>query len=202
MEKLKTRYADKKVEWRINAFGGIGHLRKDGNPLQQKTGKLLNDLPMYMRGFSKALQNMDCAALIVVLDNDKRNTGNFRKELEQMANTNFALCDYAFCIAVKEMEAWLLGDTEAIQKAYPHAKIQLCKKYEQDAICDTWEILAEMVYPKGLSGLRKKADGSYQEIGKAKCEWADKIGQYLDLAKNASPSYSNFIYELEMRISA
>ncbi len=47
------------------------------------------------------------------------------------------LCDYVFCIAVKEMEAWLLGDREAIQKAYPMQRRQYIKKYRQDEICDT-----------------------------------------------------------------
>ncbi len=32
------------------------------------------------------------------------------------------LTDHVFCVAVKEMEAWLLGDIEAIEKAYPKLK--------------------------------------------------------------------------------
>lgn len=200
MEKLEDQYVEKPIHWDIKSFGGIGHLPKKGKPIEQKTGKLLNDLPMYMRAFGKKLQTMEKAALIVVLDNDRRDCRQFRQELEDMANSNMVLCDYAFCIAVKEMEAWLLGDLQAIIAAYPDAKIQHIKKYEQDAICDTWEILAEMVYPKGLKRLKKKAAGSYFEIGKAKYEWADRIGKYLRLHENASPSYKAFIGELETRI--
>lgn len=37
------------------------------------------------------------------------------------------LTDYAFCIAVKEMEAWLLGDEDAIYSAYPEAKKKFLK---------------------------------------------------------------------------
>lgn len=202
MEKFKAYHTQVDVDWNIKPFGGIGHLQKTGNAMQQKTGKLLNDLAIYMRGFSKALQNMNGAVLVIVLDNDKRDPEQFKNELKQIAISNFVLCNYEFCIAIKEMEAWLLGDCEAIRKAYPQAKIQFYKKYEQDAICDTWEILAEMVYPKGLSSLRKKANGSYWEIGKAKCEWADKIGQCMKLHENASPSYCNFINALERHISA
>ena len=105
-----------------------------------------------------------------------------------------------FCIAIKEMEAWLLGDIKAIIKAYPDAKIQYIKKYKQDAVCRTWEVLSDSIYPQGLSNLRKRAGGSYSEIGKAKCEWADKIGRCLHLHENASPSYQYFIGELEKRI--
>lgn len=202
MEKLANLYTEREIIWDIKSFGGIGHLRKKGSVLEQKTGKLLNDLPMYMKGFSKVLQNMEYAALIIVLDNDKRDVKQFRQELEDVAVSNMILCDYVFCVAIKEMEAWLLGDVEAIREAYPSAKMQYMKRYEQDAICETWEVLADIVYPHGLSKLKMKANGNYSEIGKAKCEWADKIGKYLHLYENISPSYQYFISELEKRIVA
>ncbi len=75
--------------------------------------------------------------------------------------------------------------------------MQYIKRYEQDAICKTWEASADIVYPHGLSQLKKKAGGGYSEIGRAKCEWADKIGSCLHLHKNVSPSYQYFIDELE-----
>ena len=78
--------------------------------------------------------------------------------------------------------------------------MQCLKRYRQDAICETWEVLADMVYPKGLSRLKKKAGDTYAEIGKAKCEWADKIGRCLHLYKNQSPSYRHFIDALEKRV--
>lgn len=202
MRKLAMRYKEKGITWDVKFFSGIGHLRKKGNALEQKTGKLLNDLPMYMRAFSKVLQNIDHAALIVVLDNDKRDVWQFRRSLENIAVLNMVLCDHVFCIAVKEMEAWLLGDPEAIKEAYQDAKLQYIKKYEQDAICETWEILEDIVYPHGCARLKKKADGNYLEIGKAKCEWADRIGSCLHLHGNLSPSYQYFIGELEKRILA
>ena len=48
----------------------------------------------------------------------------------------------------------------------------------------------------------KKAAGSYVEIGKAKCSWANEIGKFLYLHKNNSPSFQYFIGELEKRILA
>lgn len=51
MEKLENQYVEKEIHWDIKSFGGIGHLPKKGKPIEQKTGKLLNDLPMYMRAF-------------------------------------------------------------------------------------------------------------------------------------------------------
>ena len=65
VEKLKDQYSEREVIWNIKSFNGIGHLSKKGNPLEQKTGKLLNDLPMYMRAFSKVLNDMPESALFV-----------------------------------------------------------------------------------------------------------------------------------------
>ncbi len=202
MEKLSKQYIEKNIVWNIKPFGGIGHLGKKGSGLERKTGQLLNDLPMFLRGFSKVLQSMEDSALIIVLDNDQRDVQQFRRELENVAISNIVLCDYVFCVAVKEMEVWLLGDSRAIREAYPDAKMQFMKKYEQDGICATWEVLADIVYPKGYLKLKRKADGNYMEIGKAKCEWADKIGKCLHLHENKSPSYQYFIGELERRILA
>lgn len=200
MKKIKIQYEDKDIIWDIKTFKGIGHLGKKGTALERKTGKLLNDLPMYLKGFSKRLSNMEDATIMVVLDNDNRNAEEFRKELEGIAICNMILCDYSFCVAIKESEAWLLGDRDAILKAYPNAKIQYLKKYEQDGICDTWEVLADIVCVRGLAGLKKKAGGNYTEIGKAKYEWADQIAPKMDLHKNESPSFQYFISELERRI--
>ena len=77
-----------------------------------------------------------------------------------------------------------------------------CLLYTSDGICDTWEVLANMIYPGGLTALKKRSGGAYMEIGKAKSEWAAKIGIYLDLANNQSPSFQYFINSLKIRIEA
>lgn len=200
MEKIKTKYSNKDVLWDIKFFNGIGHLLKKGTPIQQKTGKLLNDLPMYLRAFDKVLQAMGEGAIFVVMDNDKRDNQEFQSQLKKMAQENMILSDLVFCIAVKEMEAWLLGDISAVEKAYPDFKRTSQKRYIQDGICDTWEVLADMVYPGGLKKLKKTAGYAYSEIGKAKAEWADKIGAMLNIENNKSPSFQFFIKELIRRV--
>lgn len=52
----------------------------------------------------------------------------------------------------------------------------------------------------GLPGLRKKAKSRYSEIGRAKCEWAKKIGKEFILEENRSPSFQRFLNELQRRI--
>lgn len=180
------------------SFKGIGGFSKKGTPNDVKSGKLLNDLSIYLRGFDKSLKGID-AVLVVVVDNDNRTPEAFREELERLAKMNMILMDYVFCIAVEEVEAWLLGDAQAILKAYPHAKTQVINSYVQDSICGTWEVLADAIYPGGVNKL-KKISTSYMEIGKHKCEWARNIGQYMNFDSSKSPSFQYFVEELFKRL--
>lgn len=100
------------------------------------------------------------------------------------------------------MEAWLLGDLNAIEAAYPQVRKTYIRSYTQDGICDTWEVLANMIYPGGLTALKKRSGGAYTEIGKIKGEWAARIGSYLNFANNKSPSFQYFINSLKNRIEA
>lgn len=200
MRKIQEKYSDSDIYYDVKSFKGLGHLSTKGTLMERKSGNLLNDLGMYLRGFDKSLADMENASIIIVLDNDERDYEIFKTQLENVARDIVHFVDYAFCISVKEMEAWLLGDRNAVLKAYPLAREKILDAYKQDGICDTWEVLANAIYPDGLSGLRKKAKNSYTEIGKAKSEWADKIGDKLTLENNISPSFQNFIGALKYRI--
>lgn len=202
MEKIKEKYPDQYIDFNIKSFKGIGHLSAKGSLQERKGSGLLNNLHSYLRGFDRALAQMPLAAIIVVLDNDKRDCTEFQNTLDNIAKECVQLTDCAVCIAVKEMEAWLLGDENAIYSAYPNAKKKHLKSYEQDGICDTWEVLANMLFPGGLAALQKKSRNSYSIIGIAKSEWADKIGRELNLERNISPSFNRFLHTLQMRIHA
>lgn len=140
---------------------------------------MLNDLSTYLRGFNRSLHAIQ-AAIIVVLDNDDRDVNRFRIELESIATQNKITVDHVFCIAVEEIEAWMLGDEIAILSAYPKARAQILHSYRQDSICGTWEVLADVVYPGGIDKLKKECS-SYIEIGKIKAEWAKNIGIHMIL---------------------
>ena len=43
---------------------------------------------------------------------------------------------------------------------------------------------------------------TFVEAGRLKSEWAEKIGQYMDLDNNHSPSFQFFIGEVRRRLSA
>ena len=187
------------ITYNCKPFKGLGGFTKKNTVKETKSGKLLNDLTTYLRGFNKSLQYIS-SVIIVVLDNDTRNTEEFLVELNRVAQQNMIAVDHVFCIAVEEVEAWLLGDEAAILAAYPLAKIQQLHTYVQDSICDTWEILADVVYPGGVSKLKKECS-TYIEIGKCKSEWAQKIGNHMDIEHNNSPSFNHFMTEITKRLS-
>lgn len=183
-------------------FKGIGGFTKKNTVKETKTGKLLNDLATYLRGFNKSLQCFGFeAVVIVVLDNDDRDAMAFRAQLENVAVKNGISIDHIFCIAVEEMEAWLLGDEAALLAAYPQARQRILHTYVQDSICGTWELLADVIYPGGYHKMKKDCP-SYIEIGRIKSEWAHNIGVNMNLSNNKSPSFRYFHNEISRRILA
>ena len=188
------------VSYNIKRFHGIGGFRKKRTPKEIKTGKLLNDLEIYLPGFDKSLRGIR-AALFVVLDNDDKDTLVFHRELETLAQKKNISMDYVFCIAVEEVEAWLLGDREALLQAYPSANRRNLSAYRQDSICGTWECLAEVVQPGWLKKARKEKM-PYSEIGTEKSRWAKEIGAHMCPKNNISPSFQSFWREVQSRISA
>ena len=180
------------------AFKGIGGFKNTCKIKDIKTNKLLNDLPIYLKAFDRYFCGYE-ACIVIVLDNDDRDKIEFEKQLKKLAKEAGISVDHVFCIAVEEMEAWLLGDRAALFKAYPEARENKYREYEQDSICGTWECLADTVYRGGLSKF-KRACPTYREIGKFKAEWAGNIGVYMDLDRNLSPSFNYLIQELRRRM--
>ncbi len=187
--------------YEIKGYHGLGGFTRKNTIKETRTGKLLNDLATVLDGLNKKYAGVPNYpfAVIVVVDNDDRDTEQFREELEAVAKGKNISIDHAFCIAVEEMEAWLLGDKNAVKAAYPHAKTDVLNDYEQDSICGTWEVLANAIYQGGMKKLKKE---SHHEIGNLKCEWAEKIGEHMEIEQNESPSFQFFISEFRKRIEA
>ena len=197
MQKFALLYPD--TLYNCKSFHGIGGFTKKNTVKETKTGHLLDDLATYLRGFNKSLQSFP-SVIVIVLDNDDHNTEEFRNSLEQVADQNMITVDHVFCIAVEEVEAWLLGDENAITSAYPNVKLSVLHNYVQDSICGTWETLADAIYPGGYSKLIKSAV-SYSEIGRIKAEWSRNIGAYMEFNSNNSPSFNYFFSEIQRRAS-
>lgn len=186
------------IKYEIKYFHGIGTIPKNSpNKNLPKTGKLLNDLPGILAGLTKSLSALQYrAAIIVVLDLDKGNCAQLKNSLLATKPSECQV-DVFFCIAIEEIEAWLLGDKNAIMTAYPKANKKILNSYESDSIIGTWEKLADVVYRGGIKNFRKVAPTGPQQ-GKYKCDWATQIGSHLNLRNNKSPSFNYLLSKLDL----
>ena len=163
----------------IYPYRGIGHIPKDlTNPTNANTNLLLNQLPMQLRAYGKSYANDPTKVVVVVCDLDNNCLKTFRQELFAVLSACPSKPETRFCIAIEEGEAWLLGDVPAIKKAY-----------QNDSICGTRELLADALFTGGASRLKKRG---WQAAGREKFVWAQKITPYMNVDKNASPSFCYF----------
>jgi len=173
--------------WRIHPYKGIGQIPREltshSDPAKRA---LLNRLPNLLGGYGKT-PGID--AVVVVLDNDRRNCKEFLAELNSILMRCSPAPRTLFGLAIEEMEAWFLGDQQALLAAYPRAKRNVLSRYQQDSICSTWELLADAVYPGGYAAIRK---AGWPLPGQIKHEWAEKIGPHMDVEINASHSFGKF----------
>jgi hypothetical protein len=170
--------------WRVHPYKGIGRIPKDLNTTGDSANRILLDqLPRLLRGYGKT-PGID--AVVVVLDADRRNCVDFLAELKMLAiNCNAPPCTM-FRLAIEEMEAWYFGDRQALLNAYPRAKADVLRRYDQDSVCGTWELLADAVRPRGSEAVKK---AGWPLPGQIKYEWAEKIGPLLEPDRNISPSF-------------
>ena len=175
--------------YRFHSYKGVGSIPKGmtGN-IDVRKRILLDRLPALLRGYGKSFQHTE-AAVVVVVDLDTRDCMAFKEDLLDVLQACSPAPTALFRIAIEEMEAWLLGDRNAILTAYPRAKQQVLNGYQQDSICGTWELLADAVHKGGAKALKKQG---WPAPGRAKCEWAERIGPHIDIEANQSKSFQVF----------
>ncbi len=149
---------------------------------------LFQTLSLQMKVYGKTLPRKN-GIVIVVVDLDYHDKQAFQDQLEQLIDACDPSPEGFVRLAVEEGEAWILGDPDAVRRAYPFAREYVLQSYEQDSICGTWEQLADAIYHGGSERLEEIG---YPHIGREKCLWADNIGQYMDVDLNGSPSFQRF----------
>ncbi|MEQ1807225.1 MAG: DUF4276 family protein [Burkholderiaceae bacterium] len=173
--------------WRMHSYKGIGRIPRDLAAKADPAKRILLDrLPKLLRGYGNT-PGID--AVVVLLDADRRNCKSFLKELKGLAKSCVPAPVTLFRLAIEELEAWYLGDRTALLKAYPRARKDVLKQYVQDSACDTWELLADAIYPGGAAAIKKSR---WPLPGQIKHEWAEKIGPRLSLERNVSTSFCKF----------
>ncbi len=124
--------------------------------------------------------------MVVVLDSDRRNCAEFLAELQALVAACNPAPNTMFRLAIEEVEAWYLGDQQALRAAYPRVRADVLDRYVQDSVCNTWELLADAIYPGGSAAIKK---AGWPLPGRIKYEWAEKIGPLLEPDSNVSPSF-------------
>lgn len=183
MPKLLGEQVDSHT-WRVHAYKGIGRIPKKmvmHTDAAKKT--LLDNLPRLLEGYGRT-PGYD--ALLVLVDTDDRDVAVFQRELKQV----FEQCPNApqtvFGLATEEIEAWYFGDKVALLAAYPRADKKVLNKYQQDAVCGTWEMLADALIKGGAEAIKRQG---FYKAGEFKHECAQRIGPLMDVTKNQSPSF-------------
>lgn len=170
--------------WRLHPYKGVGRIPKNLDVNADPAKRILLDrLPRILRGYGKT-PSID--AVVIVLDSDQRNCTDFLAELKNLAAGCYSVPNTLFRLAVEEMEAWYLGDEQALRAAYPRARADVLSRYKQDSVCGTWELLADAVHPGGSAKIKKEG---WPLSGQIKYEWASKIGPLLEPNSNNSPSF-------------
>lgn len=191
LNSLVPKIIGSQASFDIYSYKGCGEIPQGLKPKTDAPKRILLDrLPKLLNGLGQRYRNCGLHTVVVVVcDLDKRDYRQFVEELNGVKQNCKNQLDTYFALAVEEGEAWLLGDLAAITTAYPKAKKDILKRYKNDSICDTWELLADALVTGGAKKL--KQDG-WSAIGKEKNEWARKIAPHIDVAENKSPSFQRF----------
>ena len=177
----------------VHPYRGTGKIPKNLTSSTEADKRILFDqLPKLLRGYGRTFAGYPpnySAAVVVVCDLDDKCLRTFRRELNAVLKACNPKPETRFCIAIEEGEAWWLGDIPAVKAAYPKAKEDVLNRYQNDAICGTWELLADAVSSGGSSALQKKGG---QRVGREKSDWAEKIAPHMDVDANACPVSDTF----------
>lgn len=177
--------------WKIHKHRGIGRIPDNPGAKPNKHDQtLLHNLPSKLRAYGD--EGRDDVVVVVLVDLDDRpDCVSFKSELVDLLNYCPQQPKALFRIAIEELEAWFLGDQQAIRQAYPDPRQPILDAYVQDSQCGTWEKLAEAIFLGGLSALGQHGKRSVR-ILEQKRIWAKEICPLLDVQGNHSPSFQAF----------
>ena len=159
----------------------------------QGKSDLLGNLEMRLRGYSRWIP--EDYRIVVLVDEDRADCRKLKDRMEQAAiaagfKSKTVAAGEPFIvlnrIAIEELEAWFLGDPDALARAYPGIPTSLGKQAKfrnPDAVSGgTWEALECLLQRAG-----------YFKGGLSKIELARTMAEYVDPARNRSASFRNFV---------
>jgi hypothetical protein len=183
----------------IRPHRGKGEFPRDplGQPDRMSAG-LLDLLPAKLRAYAAVL-DPSSNLVVVLMDSDEEDPATLRADLDRLCDRFAPGLPRVVALSTEEIEAWLLGDPEALLAAYPDADRKTLAEYRQDSVCGTWEHLARVLLREQAPALIRSG---YPLVGIRKHEWADAISPQLDPARNRSPSFRRFSADLAGALEA
>lgn len=161
---------------------------------------LLKKLPDRLRGYRQsACQEWD-PLIVILVDADSDDCTVLKSKLEEVvAEAGLQTCRSAESvstaqvvtwIAVEELEAWFIGDPQALCRAYPRVPSSYANRSayrDPDAVRGgTWEALERLIQEAG-----------YCREGMGKVENARRIAACMDPQRNRSRSFQGFVRRLK-----
>lgn len=176
----------------VHAHQGRGVLpdaaraRREPRP---RSGALLDLLPAKLRAYADARDARDLL-IVVLVDADEDDCVALKQGIAAIAAEHAPGLRVLVRVAVRETEAYYLGDWSAIRRAYPDATRATHRRYLPRASPEigTCELFAEVI---GESGFEDKP------------RWAERVGveMSLDEAGNRSPSFKALVRGLKRELS-
>lgn len=151
---------------------------------------LLRKLEQRLRGYARIPDSDLRVVVIVDRDND---------DCRELKHTLTKACERSRCsalcrIAIEELEAWFLGDIEALQTAYPRVSPRLAQRAafrDPDAIAGgTAEALE-----------RELTRAGYFSTGMPKVEVARRVAAHMDPERNRSRSFQVLVEGLRRTVA-
>jgi hypothetical protein len=155
-------------------------------------GRLLKKLPSKLRGYKSQMDAGERIKVIVLVDQDKDNCHALKQRLETMAREaglqsktaagESGAFQVVTRIVVEELEAWFMGDTEALKTAFTSLRgAKFPSSFNHPDNGGTWERLQRFLKQNGIYRNRLP-----------KIEAARKIAEHMDPARNLSRSFQVF----------
>lgn len=154
---------------------------------------LLRELPRRLQGYRSYADAADLR-ILVLIDRDADDCLVLKGTLDRAAasvglRTRSVAGEEAFrvCnrIAVEELEAWFIGDPEAVVSAYPRVPAgfgaRRTLRHPDGVRGGTWEALGRLLKRHG-----------YHSQGLAKVRLAQDVAPYMEPSRNGSPSFRTF----------
>lgn len=139
------------------------------------------DLERALRTTLPSISKIPGSKILVTRDQDSADCKDLKQHLTETIGLN-CQCDFLIRIICRELEAWYLGDMQAIQKAYPRFNAEQYKNKAEFRNVDKLQSANKEL----LKLIPEYSNRDYLP----KLETAEYISPFLDLNNNKSESFN------------